>query len=120
MSDEIKFEDINPGGAPVSRQSNKPSNGFAIASMVLGIISIVCCCISYFALVCAVAAIVFFIVDYKINKKASGMAIAGLICGIFGVLIGAFSIISDIIFRDDIESIWSSILGDIGSDVTQL
>ena len=94
--------------------------GFAIASMVLGIISIVCCCISYFALVCAVAAIVFFIVDYKINKKASGMAIAGLICGIFGVLIGAFSIISDIIFRDDIESIWSSILGDIGSDVTQL
>ncbi|MBQ8173899.1 MAG: DUF4190 domain-containing protein [Clostridia bacterium] len=75
----------------------KRKNGFSIAALVLGIISIVCCCIDYLGLVCAILAIVFAVLDKKRNAAMNGMALAGLICGIIGAVICAYSIISGII-----------------------
>ena len=54
--------------------------GFAITSMILGILSIICC------QALSIPAIIFFIVA-KAKGSHSGMAIAGLVCGILGLLI---------------------------------
>lgn len=67
------------------------SNGFCVASLVLGIIGIPAAC----SIIPAVLAIIFGIVGYnQVNKTASegggkGMAIAGIICGVIGLILGA-------------------------------
>lgn len=67
------------------------NKGFSIASMVLGIISIVLFCIWYLSIPCAILAIIFGIVGMK--KGAKGMAIAGLVLGIIAVaIVGIFVI----------------------------
>ena len=67
-------------------------NGFAISSLVLGILSIVCCClpsnpilmIVYIAL--PVLALVFGIISVK--KHKNGLAIAGIVTGAVGLFFG--------------------------------
>ena len=67
-------------------------NGFAISSLVLGILSIVCCClpsnpilmILYIAL--PVLALVFGIISVK--KHKNGLAIAGIVTGAVGLFFG--------------------------------
>lgn len=80
------------------------SRGFAIASLVLGILSLVCCCISYAGLVMATLAIIFAIVSRKKMGYFDSLAIAGLIVGIIGVIFGAFSILVDVIMSS--EEFW--------------
>lgn len=57
--------------------------GFSIASLVLGIVSIVLCCIWYISIPSAIMAIIFGILGKKQGGK--GMATAGLVLGIIGV-----------------------------------
>lgn len=54
-----------------------PMNGLAIASMILGIVSLCCCCSSY---VCGLLAIIFGIVAKCCGNK-TGKSTAGIICG---------------------------------------
>lgn len=85
----------------------KRQNGFSIASLVLGIICIVCCCIDFLALVCAALAIIFAILDKKKNGKMNGMALAGLICGIIGAVISVYFIVDGILNPVELdESFW--------------
>jgi hypothetical protein len=61
-----------------------PGNGMAVASLVLGIVSIVLFCIWYIGLPSAILAIVFGVVGRgraKIGAGGGGMATAGLILG---------------------------------------
>ena len=75
---------------------NQEKKGLSIASMVLGIISVVLFCIWYISLPCSILAIIFGIVGRK--KGGKGMAIAGLVLGIIAIslyglgLLGIFSI----------------------------
>lgn len=72
-------------------------NGFAIASLVLGILSLICCClpsnpilmILYIAL--PVCALVFGIISVK--KHKNGLAIAGIVTGAVGLFFGLLSFI---------------------------
>lgn len=57
--------------------------GLSIASMVLGIISIVAFCSTWIAIICSILAIIFGVIGKK--KGGAGMAKAGLICGIIGL-----------------------------------
>lgn len=61
----------------------KESSGLSIASMVLGIISIVLFCIYYVSIPCAILAIIFGVIGRK--KGGKGMAIAGLVLGIIAL-----------------------------------
>lgn len=61
------------------------SKGLSIASMVLGIVSVVLFCIWYISVPCAILAIIFGIVGKK--KGGKGMAIAGLVLGIVALSI---------------------------------
>ena len=68
-------------------EEKKPGNGFAIASLVLGIFSLLCCCLWYVSLACGVLSVVFAIVQKKRAGDMGGMALAGMICGIVGAVI---------------------------------
>jgi len=61
--------------------------GFSIASMVCGILSILCCCAWYLSIILAGVAIVFGILSLKKNADGRNMAIAGLITGGIGAVL---------------------------------
>ena len=76
-------------------EGKQESKGLSIASMVLGIISLVLCCFIYISLPCAILAVIFGIVGMK--KGGKGMGIAGLVLGIITLAIlalGALGIFS--------------------------
>ncbi len=64
---------------PVYAQPNQPGHGFAVASLVLGIVSFFCC-----GFITGILAIIFGAVA-KSKGNRSGMATAGIVCGIVGV-----------------------------------
>jgi DNA-directed RNA polymerase subunit RPC12/RpoP len=72
-------------------EASGTSNGFCVASLVLGIIGLPAAC----AVIPSVLAIIFGIIGYTQVQKSGvegggkGMAIAGIICGIAGTLLGA-------------------------------
>ena len=64
---------------------------FGIASMVLGIVSVLCCCFFGVPIVFSVTAIVF--AGLRINKRPDGFAIAGLVTGIVGLLFNVMMLV---------------------------
>ncbi len=76
-----------------NQEPSQNGKGFAIASMICGIASIVLCCFTYFALILSIAAIVLGIVSKKKSSEGSGMALAGIITGAVGALIALTFII---------------------------
>lgn len=72
--------------------------GKAVASMVLGILSILLgCYIPYITIVMAIIAIILACISMKHREGGRGMAMAGLICAIIGVVIAIFVFICLII-----------------------
>ena len=70
----------------------KQSNGLAIASMVLGIVSLILTCIlPYGSWVLAIVGIVLAAIAKK--KAKSGMATAGLVCSIIALAVWVVVII---------------------------
>ncbi len=65
--------------------------GLSITSMVLGIVSIVLCCVYYISIPSSILAIIFGAVGMK--KGGKGMAIAGIVCGIIGLALYILAII---------------------------
>lgn len=75
---------------PVTEQSSQSAGGsigFSIASMICGIISILCCFLAWFSLVLAIAAIILGVIALKYKYDGKGMAIAGIITGGIGIFI---------------------------------
>ena len=68
------------------QEKAEDGQGFAIASLVLGIISIIRFC-QPFVLPCAILALVFGLIAKK--KKQNGMATAGIILGAISLIIDA-------------------------------
>ena len=87
MDQQFGFE-----GSPMPPMpEKKEKDGFAIASLVLGIVALVlscpcCCCLYPVAGICAILAIVFSVLSLKKNGK-NGLAIAGLVLGIVALVI---------------------------------
>ncbi|MCM1136384.1 MAG: zinc-ribbon domain-containing protein [Clostridium sp.] len=55
--------------------------GFAIASLVCGILSLLCCCLDLFSPILAIAAIVLGVITLCFKYDGKGMAIAGIATG---------------------------------------
>ena len=68
-------------------QQNSVS-GFAIAGLVLGILSILSCFFSVFNLLLAIPGIIFSGVAIAQSPNSKGMAVAGLSCSITGIFLG--------------------------------
>lgn len=93
MNNEFNFESNAFGSFAPQEKNDK--NGYAIASLVLGILSVLCCCCCCFAEtlglivmgVSAILAIVFaFLSKKNSNGKMDGKAIAGLVLGIIAIV----------------------------------
>ena len=79
-------------GQPMYNQPAIPDNskGFAIASLVTGILSVTCCC---GGLLPSILAIVFGIISKNRKKDNNGMSLAGIILGAIGVFFGIIFVI---------------------------
>ena len=67
--------------------------GLSIASMVCGILALLCCCSGFFGIVLSIGAVVLGVISIKNNYDGKGMAIAGLITGGIGLLFALLMII---------------------------
>lgn len=85
--------------------------GFAIASLVCGILSIVCCCLTLFSAVLAIAGVVLGIITLCFKYDGKGMAIAGIVTGGFGFLIVVASLILSF------SGAYSELISDIAYDL---
>lgn len=89
--------------------------GFSIASMVCGILSILCCCAWYISIILAGVAIVFGILSLKKNADGRNMAIAGLITGGIGAVLSIIVLVlalvgmaageSGVLYQDIMDSL---------------
>ena len=72
--------------------SAKPVSGSAIVSLILGIVSVVCCCTCIIGIGCGIAAICLAVSDRKKNGS-NGLTTAGLVLGICGISFAVIYII---------------------------
>ena len=93
MMDQNPFESSAVFGGEQVPPSAK-TNGFAVASLVLGIVSLlsVCCC-SCILPVTAILSIVFAAVSKK-GEPMNGMAIGGLVCSIVALVLLVVSVVA--------------------------
>ena len=86
----------------------KPDNGrgrffgLGVTSMILGIISILCCCCKGVFIVSAATAIVF--AGIRMSKKPDGFSIAGLVTGIIGAIFNALMLV--VVFSGEAIDLW--------------
>jgi hypothetical protein len=78
------------------QQKPKTGNGMGIASLVLGICSIVICCCYGIGIIPSVLALIFGILQQR--KNPNGIATAGIVLGIVGILCNLVFLIYMIIF----------------------
>lgn len=90
-AEQTENTDTQTKQTPSTEKTKKDRKGFCIASMVLGIVSLVFFCLWYLSLPCAILAVIFGILGVKSLNK--GMAIAGIVTGAIGLLISIFIII---------------------------
>lgn len=81
--------------------------GFAIASLVCGILSLLCFCLTLFSAMLAIAAIVLGIITLCFKYDGKGMAIAGIITGGIGMVVVVFSLIVSVSasYKDLVEEL---------------
>lgn len=78
---------ISMGESKTHYASHGEGEGLAIASMILGIVSlVVSCCFYYISLPCAIISVVLAAVSLKGKRGGRGMAIAGLVCAIISLV----------------------------------
>lgn len=65
----------------------KGTSGLAIASMVLGIVSLCISCIPIISIICSILGLVFGCISLRGNKSGRGMAIAGIITSIVSIIL---------------------------------
>lgn len=85
-------DQYNPGfrqseGESGSPYNDKRSSGFAVAALVLGILSIATCCCIYSALIFGALSILFALLSRGGEMKMSERAFVGLVLGITGLVI---------------------------------
>lgn len=86
----------------VMRNGKPKTMGWSVASLVLGIISVVCCCFGYASLILGVLAIVFSVLSRKSLGYFDGLSIAGLILGIFGLVFGLAVVIGALLVPEEL------------------
>lgn len=87
-------------------QNYQEVNGLAIASLVCGILSILCCCSRIINILLGGVAIGLAIASKKQNENMSGLAIAGIITGAIGGFFGVvILVLSGILNFIDVEDI---------------
>lgn len=95
MNDDLNGNGSNIGQTPGQTPAPQPqgSKGKAIASLVLGIVSVAACCIPAVPFICAVVGLILGGLSLKNKEPGRGMAIGGLVLSIIGVVWGILYLI---------------------------
>lgn len=80
----------------------------AIVSLVLGIISLVCCMCPGVPIISSIAAVIVGAISINKKQGGKGMAIAGVILGSIGILMGIVSLVTFIMAISNGNSVISS------------
>lgn len=72
----------------VMRNGKPKKMSFSVASLVLGILSVVCCCLGWAGAVLGAGAVVLSILSKRRLGYFDGMSVGGLVLGIFGFVFG--------------------------------
>lgn len=84
--EEVIIMDNNNVQQPVGQQPEQPGKGKATASMILGIVTLVCIFFGYGALLGIITGIIGLILGIQSKKQApSGMATAGIVMSAIGL-----------------------------------
>lgn len=100
-SQDYAFQTLMRNGRP-------KTFGWSVASMVIGIISVVCCTLGWTGLILGAAAVVLSLVSRRKLGYFDGMSVAGLILGIFGFVFGVSMLIAVnfLITEEMMEQFW--------------
>lgn len=80
-------QDIQQNFAQMESRSTEQPSGFAIAGLVCGILSIVCCCGWYISGILGIVGLVFSVIVLIKNLPGRSLAIAGVICAGIGFVL---------------------------------
>lgn len=93
----------------VSHSETGKLNSNAILSLVLGIISIVCCVISFLSMLFAVPGFVLAVIGlneiHKTDQAGRGYAKAGLICSLVGIILPLIIILISLLLFESTDFI---------------
>lgn len=81
------YQNTQQNLAQMHSQSTESASGFAIAGMICGILSIICCCAWYISGILGMLGLVFSIMVLVRNLPGKGLAIAGVICAAIGLIL---------------------------------
>lgn len=102
--EENKIYESTPQTPNDFEQNGNGHKGISIASMVLGIISLVLCCCFGFNLILAIPALIMGIIALVKRYEGKGMALAGVILSSIATLLTALILISSgkelLMFKD--------------------
>lgn len=89
-----KLETAGTVGGAGYRADNKTSSGAATASLVLGILSLICVFFGYGAILGLILGIVGVVLGAKARKESqTGTATAGFVCSLIGLIICAIGLV---------------------------
>ena len=89
-----KLDSANEVGGAGYRAANNTSNGSAIASLVLGILSLICAFFGYSAILGLIFGIIGVALGAKARKAAqTGMATGGFVCSLIGLVFCAIGLV---------------------------
>lgn len=71
----------------------KKTNGFAVASLICGVVALPLFCCIWLPILLGVLAIVFGILARRQDEKMPGMAVAGIICGVIGLVLAILCLV---------------------------
>lgn len=99
MEDDNQYRDSFAETKPViTNMAPQSDNRFAVISLVLGVMSLLGCCVyGITGMIIGIIGIIFSIISLTKYKPSQGIAIAGLITSIAGLILGGIVFILIII-----------------------
>ena len=92
-----RLESANTPGGAGYRASNNTSNGGAVASLVLGILSIICSFFGYSSILGLILGIIGVVLGAKARKiSQTGIATGGFVCSLIGLIFSGIGLICTI------------------------
>ena len=89
-----KLDSANVEGGAGYRADNSTSNGPAVASLVLGILSIICSFFGYSSIAGLLFGIIGTVLGAKARKQSqTGIATGGFVCSIIGLILSAVGLV---------------------------
>lgn len=95
--------------------------GFLIASMICGVLSVTACCTGVLSLPLGALGILFALLTYRRGKKMSGSAMTGLVFSVMGIITGVSMLIysfamlpamlQDPVFRNQVDVMTEQLYG---------